>query len=1257
MLKTIFKSTRFMSFRFLFFICLSMIIVSSCANYKLNYHKTAAAWEDEKPAPSLRIEHSMYLIGDAGNAPEGKSNPTLKYLEKKLKTASENSQVLFLGDNIYPAGLPPEGSPSRKRAQHRIDVQLDILKDYKGQPIFIPGNHDWIYDGLDAVRRQEAYVETYLNRGNTFLPDNGCGGPKVIEINDKLVLVIIDSQWWLTPWNREKEINDDCAAKSRKVFATLFEDAVKKHRNKNVVIALHHPLFSNGPHGGYYTVKQHLFPLTDLNDNLYIPLPGLGTLAAFIRSTVGTRQDLAYAKYRELKRKLLASAKKNGNFIFVSGHEHNLQYFETEDQYFVVSGAGSKSNPAKTGNGALFAYGGNGFSKLDFYEDGTVWVSFWQPNETGDDGTLIYRKKVKGTLKSVASPAPTSFPEYEAKMDSIEVAITDEDMDRSKFFEWVWGKHYRALYPLKIKVPVLDLSTYRGGVIPLQRGGGYQTNSLRLGSSDGKQFAMRSMSKDATRIVPYPFNETFAIEIMKDQFTAAHPMAAFAIPPMAEAIGMYHTNPVLYYVPKQPALGSYNDLFGGGLYLVEERPSGNWEEADFFGNSKKIISTPKVIKKITKNHNHKVDQKAVVRARLFDISIGDWDRHDDQWRWASIEQEEGRKLYRPIPRDRDQPFSKYDGLITSMTRRTIPFLKQLKVYEKDTKNVEWINYHARYFDRSFLNEPSWEDWEKEVKLIQNQLTDAVIESAVRSWPDTVYQLTGPEIIEKLKARRDKLHKLARHYYKFLARKVEVVGTEKRDLFEVKRLNDQETRVIVHKLSKKGKKKRKIYERVFRTDETKEISLYGLGDDDEFNITGEVNKGILVRVIGGLGEDQFTDHSKVKGPSKKTRIYDTRKGNKLDVGKEVRNCTSDKRRRYNMYNRKAYHHEFDYALPFPYLGGNPDDGFFLGANMTFFKYGFKKEPYAQKHQIGIRYAFITEAYDLEYTGDFTSAIGRWDLLINARLQGPQYVVNYFGFGNETEKTASNRNYNRVRQQLYGFYPAIKRRFTDNSFFSFGPLIESIKIEETRNRFISDQTAGTSDAIFSDQAYGGARFEFDYSNTDKPQIPSRGVKFNTRIHWKANLEETDKNFTGIGASFTAYQSLASKGSVVLATRVGTEHVEGDAGDFEFFQAATLGDHSNLRGYRNQRFTGQTSFYHNTDLRLRLFRVKSYYFPFVLGISGGFDYGRVWVENENSDKWHHSVGGGLWLTPFDAMVIAANLFHSEEQNRFTFGLGFFF
>ena len=69
-----------------------------------------------------------------------------------------------------------------------------------------------------------------------------------------------------------------------------------------------------------------------------------------------------------------------------------------------------------------------------------------------------------------------------------------------------------------------------------------------------------------------------------------------------------------------------------------------------------------MIENLIEDNDNRVDQNFVVRNRLFDMWIGDWDRHDDQWRWAEFKEDNG-SIYRPIPRDRDQAFFINEGFI------------------------------------------------------------------------------------------------------------------------------------------------------------------------------------------------------------------------------------------------------------------------------------------------------------------------------------------------------------------------------------------------------------------------------------------------------------------------------------------------------------------------------------------------------------------------------------------------------------------
>ncbi len=1250
-----------------------ILLLASCASYKRQYSKSARQWQENTP-PDLALKHRMYLIGDAGNGRGSKDSDSsvLTYLKKQLTSESENSSILFLGDNIYEYGMPPkEDEKKRADGQRKILAQLEMLDDFKGRPVFVPGNHDWRGWGQKGLKSEEKFVEEYLNdkRGvkdkdeweNYFLPDDGCSGPEVIELNDDVVVLAVDSQWWLGDSDEEPRINEGCEARNRASFRFIFENIVRKYKNQSVVIAMHHPPYTYGPHGGAFTIKQHIFPLTEINPKLYVPLPVFGSIAAFFRASIGSKQDVAHQDYKELRSALLAGAKKNGQFIFASGHEHALQYIENGGQKFVVSGSGTKKSPVALGKGSEFASGATGYSTLSFYEGGETWVQFYEVNRSGTKATLVYQKKVKDKPALANEVLQTSFPEYDLHKDTTVRPVTSNVIKPiNGFHRFLLGSHHRDLYLEKYSFPVLDLSTFKGGVTPVKQGGGNQTNSLRVRDETGRDYALRGMTKDASRFLPFPFNKMVAAKyLVEDNFLATHPFAPLTVPHLADAIDVYHTNPRLYYVPAQPSLGVYNSIFGGGMHLVEERPSGkHWKDAPYFGSPDKIISTPDLTESLLKDGKHQVDEAWALRTRLLDFLIGDWDRHDDQWTWASFEKEDDNILYRPIPRDRDQAFSKYDGLVPGIARQTLPFLRQLQVYGPEINSMKWTTWSARLFDRTFLNELSWEQWEAQVKFIQEHLTDEVIENSFQDWPTKARELSAADIIKSLKSRRNDLMKIARAHYEFLGSSVDVIGTEERERFEVERLNDNQTRVTAYEINKKGEVKHQTYQRTFDNSITNDIHIYGNGDGDDFIVTGNVKKGIKIRLIGGLGNDEFTDQSVVDKGSKKTLVYDDLRKNTVIPGPE----TKDKRTslsRYNIYDRRGYDSEYDIAIPFPIIGYNPDDLFLLGGSLNVINHTFKKFPYASNQRFGASFAFGTLAFKASYEADFLDVIKGWDVYFDAVYHGPTYAFNFAGLGNDSKRPVDDPNYYRVRQDLIYIYPAIKKRFAGISgYFTLGPTFTATNIEKTEGRFIETYGESVNQAIFEQKYFAGAQLGFHYNNVDNIFNPHSGVRFNTTLDWVDNIRD-EKNFTALRSQLIIFKALDRREHFIIGTQVGYGQNFGKG--YEFFQMPTLGGFLGLRGYRTERFYGDITYWQSTDLRVKLTTSRNRILPFTLGLFGGFDYGRVWLKGEESESWHNSYGGGLWVAPVDALVLSLGAFlpkeSDEESPRVVFRLGFGF
>ncbi|MFK7935301.1 MAG: metallophosphoesterase, partial [Saprospiraceae bacterium] len=703
-------------------------------------------------------------------------------------------------------------------------------------------------------------------------------------------------------------------------------------------------------------------------------------------------------------------------------------------------------------------------------------------------------------------------------------------------------------------------------------------------------------------------------------------------------------------------LDVHNESFGGEVYLVEERPDDDWSIEPSFGNSKEIVSTSDAVEDLMKNHENRIDQPYALRARLLDLVIGDWDRHDDQWRFAKIEID-GIDYYRPIPRDRDQVFSKYDGTIAGVARWTMPFLRQLRPYSPEIKNMKWNSWSSRYFDHSFLNEMEWADWEREAKWMQAQLTDEVIDRAFATFPKLAYEITGEEIKTILKERRNNLVKFAKEFYGLLATHVDVVGTNDEDGFDVERLPDGKTRVSMYDLETDDGVRELVYERTFSPKETKEIVLYGSSEEDVFNITGEADHGILVRIVGGVDKDKVVDQSKVGGLGKKTLVYDAPDDVEIEGSTETKDKTTD-RRNYNIYDRKAWHYEHNFLIPVPLIGFNPDNGFLLGANLLWTTYKFKKDPYHATHNVQGSYAFATQSPQITYTGDFLNTFGKWDLLVNAGLRGNQFTLNYYGTGNETlltEQGEEDRDFNRVRQSGFELHPAIKRRFyADEASIYIGPLFEMTEIERTEGRFLTELAADDPDQ-FEQKFYVGGELGFQLNSVDHPTIVRRGVRLAGYLNYRNNLNDSELKQTTIGMEAAAYLPLVKSKKIVFASRIGVDHAFEES---EFFYLPNIGGHNrSLRGFRFNRFYGTTAFFHNNDLRLELFKSVNHIMPFTFGLTAGYDYGRIWLDDVESDEWHDSYGGGIWIAPVDFIILSGEYFRSDEDARIMIQLGYAF
>ncbi len=1213
---------------------LVVLLLSACATYKPQFKDDVT----QNEFPEKKIMHTFYLIGDAGLSGEAESSKAISNFKNELSQASKHGTVIFLGDNIYPKGLPKKGEEGRASAVQQLNAQINAVADFKGETVFIPGNHDWYSDGLKGLKRQEKYIEEALGK-NTFLPEDGCPIEKV-EISKNIVLIVVDSEWYMTDWDKHPTINDDCDIKTRAKFFDELEGEIKKARGKTTIVAVHHPMFTNGSHGGQYSFGSHMSPL-----------PVLGTLKNVIRKTGGViTVDNQNKRYNEFRKRVITLAQENDKTIFVSGHDHNLQYLVEDNLPQIVSGSGSKTNATRNVGNGQFSYGAMGYARLDVFEDGSSHVRFY-----ANDSVVFQTEVLKPDDKKVFNTYPTSYP-----TDKVASIYSEEETTKGGLYKFFWGDRYREDFSTKVKAPTVDLDTLFGGLTVIRKGGGHQSKSLRLKDKQGREYVMRALRKNAVQYlqavafkdqyIEGQFDNTYTEGLLLDVFTGSHPYAPFTIGTLSDAVGVFHTNPVLYYVPKQNALGHFANEFGDELYMIEERTDSGHGDKASFGFSDELISTDDVLKKLNKDEDFVLDEASYVRARLFDMVIGDWDRHEDQWRWAEFK-EDGKKVYRPVPRDRDQAFSiMADGALLSVATKIVPALRLMQSYEEELKSPKWFNLEPYPLDMALINQSGKAVWDAQVKRITDNLTSEVIDDAFKSFPPEVNQQTIADIKRKLIGRIGNLQKISDAYYYHMNKYAVVKGTNKDDWFDIERMPNGQTKVAVFRI-KKGKKADKFHERVYLSDETREIWVYGLDDDDRFEVFGTGQQLIKVRLIGGQNNDVYNITN-----GKRLKIYDHKsKENQFLTNKGSRKLTDDYET--NVYDYKKLKNSSNQFVPS--IGANPDDGLSLGFTNTITNYGFERNPFSSQHIISAGYYFATNGFNLGYHAEFANVIGHWNLAIDTKFTSPNYAINFFGFGNETinrnaeDEDMFDLNYNRVKLRTFKVAPALTWRGKLGASLKIGVSYESNEVDMTSGRFITEPNV-INTSVFDQQDFYGADAKYEYVNTDNAAFPTLGMLFAIQAGYRNNVS-TSKGFGYIIPELAFDYKLVPGGQIVFATKSRAHFNLGD--DFEFYQAASLGRNNGLRGYRDERFIGNSAFVQTTDVRVNLRKVKTGLLPLNIGFYGGVDYGRVWLDGEDSDKWNNSFGGGIFANAADMMTLNISAFNSDDGLLLAFKLGFGF
>jgi hypothetical protein len=339
------------------------------------------------PADPTNIQHTIFLIGDAGHLrPAGE--PVFEALVRVAPTDSTRGTLVFLGDNIYPAGLPPEGHEDRAAAEQALDQQLDLAKRTGLRTIFVPGNHDWARHeegGWDAVRRQAAYIAA--RGGNVVMrPAGGCPGPEIEDVGTLVRLIALDTQWWLHNWSKPGE-GSSCDAQTEGEVVDRLNAAIAASNDRPVVVLGHHPLATGGEHGGHFRTRDHVFPLRSVASWLWVPLPGIGSIYPMTRANGYSEQDLSSPVNRLMREALSMGMEQHRPLVYASGHEHNLQVIRGNSaRWLLISGSGISDHQSWVtwSDSTAFAVEAAGFMRLDVMQGGRVRLGVIAVARNGD---------------------------------------------------------------------------------------------------------------------------------------------------------------------------------------------------------------------------------------------------------------------------------------------------------------------------------------------------------------------------------------------------------------------------------------------------------------------------------------------------------------------------------------------------------------------------------------------------------------------------------------------------------------------------------------------------------------------------------------------------------------------------------------------------------------------------------------------------------------------------------------------------------
>jgi hypothetical protein len=820
-------------------------------------------------------------------------------------------------------------------------------------------------------------------------------------------------------------------------------------------------------------------------------------------------------------------------------------------------------------------------------------------------GTVTRRSAATLVIALVALSGPPSATAIQAPAAVIDTTLGPR-YRAGGLHRLLFGTRYRALWTRPVRVAVLDLRGFAGGLRPLERAGTGEARSLRLLGADGREYLLRPADVDATDRLPPELRGSLVERLFQDQISAVHPFGPLVADRLGGAAGLPRLHPRLVVVPNDTALGRWREAFGGMVGYLQDRP------APGFAGFSTIIGTEELLRR-RRQEGEPVDAGRFLAARVLDLFLGDWDRHRGQWRWG---RSGAGDAWQPIPRDRDRVFAESDGVVPAIVRGgPAPHLVR---FNGGRLPVEGLVWHSRDLDRELLTGLDWPAWDSTVRLMQARLADAVIDSAVAEMPAAVPAASRRSLGATLRARRARLPDAARRFYLHLAAEADLHGSDAAERITV--TGEPEGAVRIEVRGPGGR----VAGRRFEPSETREVRVFAHGGADTVLARGERGR-VRVRVIGGTGADLLRRRD---GPSVRLE----------QDGSDWRPLRRDD----------------DPPLPpdwggrtafLPVLGANSDAGIVLGGYLSHTDYGFRKLPFASRTTLKAAFGTTSGRPGLVLTSSIQTGAPAIDVVIAAKATGVE-VLRLYAPGNESTE-AEDRDFHLVRNWQFELAPSLEVSAAPGLVFGAGPRLRYVQSETSADRLIGLARP------YGSGGFGelGARAYARWDLRDLPTNPRRGLFLELGGEWVPRAWDVERSFGSTWATAAAYVSAPSGWSPTLYVRAGARRVWGR---YPWFEAARIGGGGSLRGYSTGRYLGDAGVFGQAEVRVPVTRA-TLAVPGTLGVMGLADVGRVYLDGETSDVWHAGVGGGIWFAWLGgAKVVSLAVARGAERTTLNFRIG---